>query len=250
MTAQTPAEHPRRGYQISFWAAVAITLVAWFVPYGQWVIYPFSLLATWAHEMGHGLTALLVGGSFHKLEIMPNLSGLATSATGGRMAQAAVSAGGLVGAPLCGALIIALGPRRKLTRIILGVLAGVLALSLLLWVRNLFGAITVAAWFLVLALAAWKLPRRGRFVLVQLLGIQLTLSAMKGWRYLFTDEAVINGQRMSSDVSAISDALLLPYWFWGGLLTLFNLALLLGAYWIALRSMLPADAAADKKATP
>ena len=250
MTKQTPDSQSRGSYQLSFWLAVAVTLAAWLVPYGQWVIYPFSLLATWAHEMGHGLTAILVGGSFHQLEVMPNLSGLATTATGGRLAQAAVSAGGLVGAPICGALIIALGPRRKLTRIILGVLCFVLFLSLLLWVRNLFGAITVAAWAVALGIATFKLPHRGRFVLVQLLGIQLTLSALKGWRYLFTDKAVINGQTMNSDVSAISDALLLPYWFWGGLLTVFNLALLAGAYWIALRGMLPAGQAPPNKETP
>ena len=241
MTQQAPAAESRSSYQIAFWLAVAITLAAWFVPYGQWAIYPFSMLATWAHEMGHGLTALLVGGSFSKLEIMPNLSGLAYTGTGGRVARAAVSAGGLVGAPIFGAVIIALGPRRRLSRIILAAMTLLLALSLLLWVRNLFGALMVAAWAVTLGLATWKLPRRGRFFLVQLLGIQLTLSALKGWRYLFTDAAVINGRSMPSDVSAISDALLLPYWFWGGLLTLFNLALLAGAYWIALRSMLPPE---------
>jgi len=241
-TAPTAATaDPRRAYQVAFWLAVAITLVAWFVPYGQWAIYPFSMLATWAHEMGHGLTALLVGGSFSKLEVMPDLSGLAYTATGGRLSRAAVSAGGLVGAPIFGAAIIALGPRRKLTRVILAALTLLLVLSLVLWVRNLYGALMVAAWAAALGLATWRLPQRGRFILVQLLGIQLSLSALKGWRYLFTDAAVINGKRMSSDVSAISDALLLPYWFWGGLLTLFNLALLAGAYWIALRSMLPPE---------
>ncbi len=237
-----PAEADQRGaYQKAFWLAVLLTLAAYLVPYGQWVIYPFAVLATWAHEMGHGLAALLVGGSFHKLEMMANLSGVATTATGGRLAGAAVSAGGLVGAPICGGIIIALGPKRWLSRAILALLALVLALSLLLWVRNLFGALAVAGWAAVLGLAAWKLGAWWRFILVQVLGVQLSLSALKGWRYLFTDEAVINGRSMASDVSAIADALVLPYWFWGALLTIFNLAVLMGAYYLALRSMMKPD---------
>jgi len=240
-TREPAAADQRGAYQKAFWIAVGLTLAAYLVPYGQWVIYPFAVLATWAHEMGHGLAALLVGGRFHQLEVMPNLSGLATTASSGRLAAAVVSAGGLVGAPICGGVIIALGPRRRLSRVILAALALLLGLSLLLWVRNPFGAVAVGAWCVVLGVAAYKLSAWWRFILVQVLGVQLTLSALKGWRYLFTDEAVINGRRMASDVSAIADALLLPYWFWGGLLTVFNLCVLLGAYWIALRSMVGND---------
>ena len=34
------------------------------VPYGGYLLYPFTLLSTWVHEMGHGVTALLrIGGT-------------------------------------------------------------------------------------------------------------------------------------------------------------------------------------------
>ena len=41
--------------------AVLVIVVAWQVPYGPQALYPLTLLATFAHEMGHGLTALLAG---------------------------------------------------------------------------------------------------------------------------------------------------------------------------------------------
>ncbi|MBK7003394.1 MAG: M50 family metallopeptidase [Rhodoferax sp.] len=36
----------------------------WQLPYGHQVLYPLTLLATYAHEMGHGMTALLLGAEF------------------------------------------------------------------------------------------------------------------------------------------------------------------------------------------
>ena len=46
-----------------------------------WVaLYPFTLLGTWVHEMGHGLGALLCGGRFDRLEIFEDASGLAFTA--------------------------------------------------------------------------------------------------------------------------------------------------------------------------
>ncbi|XDE62872.1 M50 family metallopeptidase [Arthrospira platensis BEA 1257B] len=57
-------------------AAIA-TIILWQFYWGNYVLYPFSILATWFHEMGHGLTAILLGGNFHKLLLFPNGSGLA-----------------------------------------------------------------------------------------------------------------------------------------------------------------------------
>ena len=34
------------------------------LPFGNYLIYPFMILATWFHEMGHGLTALAFGYEF------------------------------------------------------------------------------------------------------------------------------------------------------------------------------------------
>ena len=47
-----------------------ITFVVWQIPLvGRFILYPFTILGTWFHEMGHGVTAMLMGGSFEQLEI-------------------------------------------------------------------------------------------------------------------------------------------------------------------------------------
>ena len=53
------------------------TIIIWQVPYGHQILYPFTLLATYAHEMGHGLAAMLTGADFEQLVLFPNGSGFA-----------------------------------------------------------------------------------------------------------------------------------------------------------------------------
>jgi len=54
-----------------------VVLLMWYLPQLGIVRYPFMLLGTWFHEMGHGLTSILVGAHFDRLEIFPNGSGIA-----------------------------------------------------------------------------------------------------------------------------------------------------------------------------
>lgn len=58
-------------------AAISVSL--WQTTLGSYLLYPFTILATWFHEMGHGLAALLTGNSFERLLIFPDGSGLALS---------------------------------------------------------------------------------------------------------------------------------------------------------------------------
>ena len=63
------------------WLLVGLALallIIWQLPGGDYFIYPFTILSTWFHEMGHGLMAWALGGTFLRLEIFQNGSGLAT----------------------------------------------------------------------------------------------------------------------------------------------------------------------------
>jgi len=44
--------------------------------------------------------------------------------------------------------------------------------------------------------------------------------------YLFTGGGTVNGQVFSSDTNVISQYLLLPYWFWGGVIVLISFLLI------------------------
>ena len=91
-------------------AAIA-TVVLWQFPWGNYILYPFTILATWFHEMAHGLAAIILGGNFQKLVLYPNGSGVAQyTSTGslflGPIGRALVAAAGLMGPPIAGGLFI------------------------------------------------------------------------------------------------------------------------------------------------
>ena len=140
-------------------------------------------------------------------------------------------------APILGAVVVALGHRPRWSRGLLLGLGAVLLLSVAIWVRNPFGLVALPLLALGLGWAGWKLQDRWRFILVQLVGVQLSLSVLRGMDYLFTADTRIDGRIMHSDVSAIAQALGGPYWMWGALILVFNLALLYGAYRLVLRRL-------------
>ena len=196
--------------------SIAVTALLYVVPYGRVLAYPLMLLSTLAHEMGHGITALLVGGSFERFLMWPDGSGVAVwSGEPGRLRSAAVAAGGLVGPAVTAALAFTFGRTARGARATLTAIAVVLALALLLVVRNLFGGV-----FVVLLLAGCvAIARKASGEIAQLalvfLAVQLALSVFSRGDYLFTPVAETAGGTMPSDVGQIAAALLLPYWFWG-----------------------------------
>ena len=217
-------------------ALIVAALLIWglqhFVPYGRLILYPFTLLSTWVHEMGHGLTACLVGGRFDHLEIYANASGLAyfTAAPGARLAL--VAAGGLLAPPLVGMLLLVLG--RRAARPLLAALALTMVASLLLWVRTPVGWLTVGGLALLCAVASRLLAASGRLFFVQLLGLLLGLDTVTRADYLFVSSARIGGQLHPSDVAGIASTLGGPSALWGVLLAGLSAVLLLVGLWSVL----------------
>jgi hypothetical protein len=198
--------------------AVAVSVVVGsFVPFGSLLLYPFTLLATWVHEMGHGLTALVVGGGFTHLEIFADASGLAYTSHGSstHALGAWISLGGLVAPPIVGAFVLALarGPRRA--QIILVTFAATLVVSLAIWVRSLTGFVAMP---LVAALLAsvvfWGSPRE-RMFLAQFLGLRLALDTLgRGLDYIFTDTVTIAGVKRTSDIASVAEGFGGPRFVW------------------------------------
>lgn len=135
MTEQPPHDGGRPGQDALsprgalILAALAIVLVRAFIPFGGTILYPFSLLATWVHEMGHGLAGLLTGGTFERLEIFANGSGLAHGRSQPGWPVAFRAAGGLLAPPIVGATILALARGRRRARTVLFVLAATMLVS-------------------------------------------------------------------------------------------------------------------------
>ena len=215
--------------------SVALTVALYIVPYGQYLAYPLMLLSTLAHEMGHGVAALLVGGSFHRFEMWPDGSGVAVwSGNVGPLSRAMVAAGGLVGPAVAAAAGFAVGRTVRGARGALTGLAAVMFLALLLVVRNLFGVIFVGVVLFGCAFAARKATGEVAQLLLIFLAVQLALSVFSRGDYLFTPVAETGAGTMPSDVGQMANALLFPYWFWGIVCGAVSVAVLLygvKAYW-------------------
>jgi hypothetical protein len=231
-------------------AAGVVVALEHLVPFGRYALYPFTLLATWVHEMGHGVTALAVGGRFLALEIFADASGVATTAAAAGRPTGLVCLGGLLAPPLvcAGVLLLARGPGRA--ALLLWALAAALIASLFLWVRSFVGVLAVPGLALVLVAAARFGSGRLRLLVAQLVAVVLgldTLTRTLGYLFVARIEAGANAG-LRSDVAGMADALGGPYWLWGALVAAAALALLAIGLWGAVRE--GPEATAPARLTP
>jgi hypothetical protein len=232
---EAPAAVDRMGLTWLIAAAIA-TIVLWQFPAGDYILYPFTILATWFHEMSHGLMALVLGGQFRKLEIFGDGSGVATYAMSLALAPigpALVAAAGPMGPPIAGSALILASRSFKTATLSLKLLGGFLLLSTLIWVRSLFGLIAIPLLGLIILAIAFKAPRWLQGFAIQFLGVQACVSTYHQLDYLFSYSA---GPLGLSDTGQIQQRLLLPYWFWGGLMAMASLVILVQSLRVAYRS--------------
>ena len=210
-----------------FLVCVLLTLAIFFVPYGRIIGYPVLLISTLVHEMGHGITALLVGAQFDSFQMWSDGSGVAAiSGPSSAISNALIAAGGLVGPSIAAAITFFAARHTSVARIFLSLLGVGLIACEFLFVRNAFAWVFVgclAAIFLWLAQESRPVLAKGALVFI---AIELSMSVFSRSDYLFTDRAITAQGVIPSDVAAIAEALLLPYWFWGAICALFSVAVL------------------------
>lgn len=201
------------------------------LPFGAYLSYPFHILTTWFHEMGHGMTAIVLGQHFERLVIFPNGSGYAEyqlEGSASRSVAAAIAAGGPLAPCAAGAGLIIASAHPRAWRPVLWVAAAVIMLSVGIWVRSATGWWALPLVAAILALVAWRgSPAWERFTL-QFVGVMGAASMLQDFNYLFTEQAVIGGQAVLSDTGQIAAVLGLPHWFWAGVILALS-ALMVGA---------------------
>ncbi|MDF1663843.1 MAG: M50 family metallopeptidase [Planctomycetota bacterium] len=238
-----------------YWAMIAgailVTVGLWRVPYGDFILWPFTILGTWVHEMGHGLMAKLWGHEFMHLEIYSNGGGVAFHrGSSGRIGRAMIAAAGLLGPAFAGSLLILFGRKEKSARRILQVLGAIMALSVILYVaKTWYGYVMISLWSAVLFGAAAFASDKICYFFVQFLGVQFCINNYKDFNYMFSKGFYRGGVWMTSDTGSIAENLFLPYWFWGALIALSSVAMLGGALWFA-NSSGDRPGAAPKKLSP
>ena len=239
MKSKILADQERRRRAILLLAIATTLVILWQTTLGSLLLWPLTILATWFHEMGHGIAGILSGSRFERLLIFSNGSGVAlmlTPVDGSRLKVALVAASGPLGPAIAGALLIIASRSPSSTRTALTVLGLALILSTLIWVRSLTGWIvlpTLGAAILALARSGTSSQQR---LGIQVLGVQACISAWRQFGYLFSSGGRIDGQQHRSDTGAIADAMLLPYWMWGIAISAAIVALL---WWSIKRAVRP-----------
>jgi hypothetical protein len=213
------------------WAVIlacGITLLLYLIPFLNPLAYPFMLLSTLVHEMSHGFMAILVGGHFDSFQMWADGSGVARiEGDFGNVSRALVAAAGLVGPAVVSCLFFLSIKSDYRSRVMLASFGIILAMSILLVVRNLFGAFFVSVMVALCFYFSFGSGKKYSKLVVTFLAIQLSLSVFSRSDYLFTDTAMTSAGPKPSDVAQIADALFLPYWFWGIVCGLFSVGILI-----------------------
>lgn len=208
------------------------TGVLWQIPGGKIILYPLTLLSTWYHEMAHGLMAVVLGGNFKKLEIFANGSGLARyeyrgSLFLGPIGKVLVSAAGPMGPPIVGAGFILASLNVQISQQILIILGSFMLVSVLIWVRTGIGILVISLLGLIILGIGLEASSQVQVFIIQFLGVQACISTFRDFNYVFR---YCGG---NSDTAQIAKILILPHWFWGILITVASLFLLIQSLRIA-----------------
>ncbi len=200
-----------------------VTVIIWQIPGGNFILYPFTILGTWFHEMGHGLAAIFLGGNFIKLELFPDGSGVATYSGNlflGDLGKAFVAASGPLGPTFFGVILILSTRKQELAKFVLIILSILLIISLILWIRPVFsfGFIIIILFSILFFLVAFSKSSKLQIAFISFLGVQSIISVYSSLDYLFSPY----GDLLRSDTYVMQEILLLPYWFWAILILLIS----------------------------
>jgi len=222
--------------------AATISVVLWFVPYAEFLTYPFRIFVTFIHEGGHALAALLTGNSVASLSVATNASGETYTTQGGIISQLLISSAGYLGSMAFGALLLVLIRKAVAARIVL-LCCGILIFGLTLiyglikpifWVNAWSGipftllAGTVISVGLVL-IARFASARVATFF-VSFLAVQSVLNALFDLKTVFFLSSPF-GPRIPTDAMNMAQATGIPAIFW----TVIWISLALGILWFAMR---------------
>lgn len=181
-------------------------VLAFIIDYLPIISLPFLWSETFFHEISHGLAALITGGTIHSITLNFDGSGLCTTSGGTRFL---IAFSGYAGSALWGLLIYSiantLSPAKA--KLMVGIMVTMLALTLLLWARNISTIVILSALLLMYATPLYKaLWFRVKFF-IQLVAVFIMLDAVRSPLYL------LDGRDLG-DGANLSNLTLLPEFFW------------------------------------
>ncbi|MBA3464339.1 MAG: M50 family metallopeptidase [Deltaproteobacteria bacterium] len=218
--------------------ALLASLLLWNLPFGGLVLYPFKLLATWLHELSHGIVMTLTGPGFDYIVIFRDTSGLAYSQSSmAGWGLPFIAAAGYMGTPLWGAVLLRITPTPERARIALAVLGVLLVISAFTVVAvddggDAFGPYAIGVMGAVFIAAAFLVPARIRRTLAHFVAAQACINALLDIRVLLRPSQVVGGSSgASSDATNMAASTFgttadWAVWTWAGIWILWSLLVL------------------------
>lgn len=222
--------------------AATISVVLWFIPFAEFLTYPFRIFVTFIHEGGHALAALLTGNSVASLSVATNASGETYTTQGGLISQTFISSAGYLGSMAFGALLLILIRKAVAARIVL-LSCGIFIFALTM-IFGLFKPIfSMSAWSGIpftlfaglfisvgLVLIARFATAKVATFFVSFLAVQCVLNALFDLKTVFFLSSPF-GPTVPTDAVNMAHATGIPAIFW----TVIWIALALGILWFAMR---------------
>jgi hypothetical protein len=223
--------------------AATISVVLWFIPFAEFLTYPFRIFVTFIHEGGHALAALLTGNSVFSLSVATNASGETfTTPPGGLFSQVFISSAGYLGSMAFGALLLILIRKAVAARIVLlscGVFIFALTMifglfkpifSMNAWAGipfTLFAGLFISVGLVLIARFA---SAKVATFFVSFLAVQCVLNALFDLKTVFFLSNPF-GPTVPTDAVNMANATHIPAIFW----TVIWIGLALGILWFAMR---------------
>lgn len=236
--------------------ALIASLLLWNLPFGGLVLYPFKILATWLHEMSHGLVMIATGAELDRVVIYRDTSGLSFAVYAvSEPGTAAIAAAGYMGTALWGAVLLVATPTAKTARWALIAIAVLMMVTVVFAIvptpeEGRFGQWAIAAIAIALAVCGLVLPSRWRVFGAHFIAAQACINALLDIRVLLRPMQAVNGMLTgTSDATAMADNTFgtrhpWAVWFWAIVWLAWSLAVLFVALrvsgWRAARSAQPA----------
>lgn len=210
--------------------ATAITLVLWFIPFADYLVYPIRLFVTFVHESSHALVAVLTGGSVQSLTISSDGSGVVYSAPSGMIGGLLTSSAGYLGTTAFGVLMLYLIRRSFSPNKILAALGIFVAVMTVIFtiISPVFNFLSLNASFAsilftviagsllaagLVGLGIYAKERVANFA-VAFLAVQCLLNAATDLINVFFINAPLVGVDMHTDAANMSAATGIPGFFW------------------------------------
>jgi len=211
-------------------AATVVTVVLWFIPYGEYVVYPIRLFVTFIHESGHALMALVTGGSVQSLTISSDGSGVVYSSGASLLGTLFTSSAGYLGTTFFGILLLYLMRRNVSSNKVLLFLGGFVGLVTLVFgvIFPMFNFLSLNVPFSsiaftvivgailsvgLLALALYASPRVANWA-VAFLAIQCLLNAISDLKTVLFINSPLAGSDIQNDAGNMAAATGIPAFLW------------------------------------